>query len=1211
MSKDAADASLLQESTFYPENLPSLSSKLFEPNQTLQLINLGQGTSLSADRDNNNSQAVLLIRKALKIIIPEIPNVSATKKAQALSLSISGGFDSNLVVLVRYFQQQTLELNANIDGIIGRKTLHELDKALNRISDYDEETARTIFNYGQSTVVSQTTVVLDASGVGVNLYSEPIPNSPVLFRLQENDILYVLREGGDTATDWYYVKVLSGNRDKQLVEPIITGGAELYDEIFNKGYELNGYIQGSSIHKSWNTHPSKMPDVYSKIHRLPTTIANDSEYLLNLIKETYFDPVTLRSVNEDGIIDDSENISFPGTTFPDAITHENMLLLKFCLNVLIYSNNQVSNLDLVSDNERSIYVKSPGQWLTENDINEARQATETHFSANHTSATAYYDQFLTELIAASAGYNYVEELDGGGIKLRIGLTEGYLMWLPSRQFMTTMWNTYKFLMPVNGHNSGDFLVEFAKKAVKKMFPYRSLGFRQRVELGATFLIPIGIDFVGDISIWREDTNSHLDYTLKISAYGEIRGGLDTGVGFDLGFWNGKRGSKEKKAGIGVTAGADLQAGEKMSALIEFEIPITGQDPISTNLAAAAYGAIGLLSTVVSAVSAVFPYAGFYAFQKAAETVNFNLWNYVTKFKLYKASYLEAGTGASATFKYGVPSEEQNQQYNWLHPEDVGVNGGLTNKNLLPPFLLSLFSGTAASVGLGGGVEYGYGVEVEVEYPFAMDNCYDPVRDIRVPSRIKLSSFGEGSVHFDFYNSLSLGLFGLNLPVSPIPDINIHQGLGIKLMVDFDIAKELGGSNVTKNYVLTLDNFLKKTSKYIGFYNFSGNLDLYQGSGYESCYYFNLGRIINAVLPNENLALGSMEQTLQDEGFINKFTNNFLEIQETFSHVNFQKRIGLSLFNRKYRRRIKKQQISKRWLAFEADQTAFRQKAKQSFFSMNPYLDFNYTIAGKDYINFIKGIIIFIRVLTALNKVMNDDTVAEEIKNYISDKYKDIIDPQNDVDTIYTKLNDASQEPQMQSYLNQYGGGILASFKTLLDITVFEMSERAGFYKGDDTVTEYDAAMYTMFAKLAFRYFRSMYDVNMALHAEVGGGFGFTGELSEGLKVRLRVHVESKVVVHSDLIKDDGCFPFSHWFGVISDLIGADPLKLYQSGPANEYTPADEIKERVPLFENGYYISVLNIDPNNPVPYDPANNTKSNFLDTYIQPYLKMLFDKQF
>ncbi|WP_075343797.1 hypothetical protein [Tenacibaculum agarivorans] len=1201
ISKDAADASLLQESTFYSDNLPPLKSKLFESNQTLQLINLGQATTLSIDRDNN-AFVVELIRKSLKIIIPELINVSASKKALALSLPIEGSFDGDVEVLVKYFQQKTIALSANIDGKVGRKTLHELDKALNRIFDYDEETARTIFNHGESTIVEEVTVVIHNSSNNeedyIILYDEPTNTATGIFRLQENDVVYVMKEGGETSEDWYYVKVLSGSKEKQ-----IDSGKEIYDNIFRKGYELNGYIQGFNLHKSWNTYPSKMPDIYSQLHRLKDDVTDnidDSEYLLNLIKKTYFDAVTIKSVNEKGVFDDNESIKFPAIEFPNSVNHENILLLKFILNVLIYSNNQESNLDTsITDNERSIYLKSPAQWLTIEDINNARYSTESYFSTDHTNDANYYDKFITELIAASTGYDYTEGLSGGGIKLRIGLNKGFLMWLPSRQFMVTMWNTYKYLMPVNNINTDDVLIEYAKKSVKKIFPFRSLGLRQRIELGATFLLPIGIDFVGDVSIWREDTNSFNDYTLKISAYGEIRGGTDTGGGYDFGFWNGKRGSKQKEAGIGVSAGADLQAGEKMGALIEYEIPISGVDPITTNLAVAAYGAINLIG------SAVFPYGGFFAFQKASKGINFNMWNYVTKLKLYKANYTDAGAGVSAKFKYGVPDKE----YNWQHPETSSPEEGrkLDNKNFIAPFLMSLFSGSAISVGLGAGVEYGYGIEVSIDYPFALSNCYDPVRDVRVPSRIIVTGFGEISVHFEFFNSLSLGLIGL-----PIPDLFMHQGIGIKFTIDYNIAKEIG-SNQTKDYVLTLSNFLKNTGKYIGFYNFSGNLDVYEGSAYESCFYFDLGRIVNTILPNDNLELGKVKQTLENEGFVNKFTSNFLELKDTLSHVQFQKRIGLALLNRKYRRRIKKQQISKRWLGSEMYQKAFKSKPRQTFFSLNPYLDFNYVVAGKDYINFIKGMITFIRVLTAYNNVINDATVSQDTQVYISNKYKDIIDPQNNIDVITEKLNAVYSDPQMVTYMDVYGGSIINNFKTLLDITVFEISERAGFYKGNDTVTENDSSMYTMMWKLAFRYFKSMYDVNMSLHAEAGGGFGFSGQVSKGLKVRIRTHIESKIIVHSDLIKDDGCFPFSFWFKVISDLIGADPLKLYENGPSNQYSPAEEIKERVPLFENGYYESVLGLNPSdeNIESYDPSNNTKSNFLDVYVEPYLKILFDKQF
>ena len=1131
LTKEAADVALYQESAYFPEYQTPLTSALFESNEILQLINLGQAKSLKLN-SKNSTLAVELVKKSLVAIIPEVPNINNSIKNAALSLQINGEYDLQTERLIQYFQTVTASLSSNVDGVVGRKTIKELDNQLNRIGGYDLETGRTILNHELAKKVQHHTVVSYDGADPVFVYDKPtLPNQEgAFFKLQQNDIIYVEYDLVNTAEGWFYIHILSASRSLQDSE-----GQKLYDSSFDESTMIKGFIPGAYIWKHWEDNNSPMPEMFSSIYRIPGSITDLSashDELVRLIKTNYYDEVTLSLPNKDGIIDGTNKVTVPERTNFTLIAP----YFKFCLNILIYVNNHKSNLDDRTDDERSIYLDSTVNWLTREDITAALDATEDDYSG------AYYTNFYNALIGATATYNYVVN---DQIKAR--LRPGFLMWIPSRQFVETLWQSLNHLSPINDIDTG-FLTGLAKKAIRAVFPKRSLGYRFKLEAGATFGIPLGVDIVGDISIWREDTNSPNDTNLKISVYGEIRKGLDTGYGGEIGFWAGKKKNRDHREGIGIAAGLNLTAGMKNYVQIEFVIPVSGVDPITQNFAAGIYGAVGILG------SAAFPVIGTSAMEKCMANLNFKIWNYITKFKVYNGNYIQGGGGLSAQFKYGDEAEEQD----W-------IDTNISTPNIAPEKIMSLFSGATASIGGSVGRDMGGGIEVNFEYPFALENCYNEQTKRRIPSKFSITAFGEGQAHFDFFTSLGKGMFGL-----PMPAFLLEAGIGVKVSLEYDVvANNDNNGIITKNHSFTFVDILKKSKKLISIYNFSGDLDRYNGMAYEATYSFNIGKFVDDYI-NDSYKLGSKDLSLD-------FTSTLSNLKKSFDSANFKKRVNLQFFSRRLKGKSRRVAFAKDW---DSKVNHFLNKGKPiTGFQVAAYLDFNYSIGGDKYLEIIKAFFIFSRMGIAVT----NDTITNDAKTYVSGLMDQLTDlTQTRVDRVQLAI-DFYNDATLESYLDAYAP-LKSTIPVILKITLSEIGERIGLWsetKDDEVMVEINEKIRLFFMDLVDLYFEEMINMHIALHMELLAGLGVSGSIAELGKIRANINVLEGLVLHSDLIYNNGFFPRSEWLTSLSELLGTKPLV---------YNGTQDLPETI---------------------LERISVAKSNFSEDFVTPLIELLFDKQF
>jgi len=1130
-TEQAAQNALVQEATFYPDDQPPLRSVLFRNNRNLSLINMGKAASLGIGRENN-SGAVRLLHIALFTIVPEMDGVPTSMRDTALSLRLNGisfprEFSATTESLVQYFQQNTPELAGVPDGLVGRKTLYELDKALNRIGGYDSENGGTIINYGLSENINNDTVVYQTySGLDyVPLYDKPLAaDENIILKLKKDDIVHVLRKHPDaTAAGWYQIIVLSADMDVQDDE-----GKQRLKDAYNDSISVEGHIQAAYIWEYWENDGSQykapMPDIYSKLYRIPGLPAEQdieifsNQQIRNIIQTNYYDEVKIYPLNADGEAfvpsDPSEIITFPsrGTVDNNEINNEPFFL--FCLNLLIYANNPIPGDTTL----RSIYPNSEGvntKAFYSNIDTETAHANLESLLENGTAPNELYAHFTNVIKNASADYDYIDTSAVIDRKLKVLLraTNQYHMWIPSRQCAESLWrlvnNKYTQELP-----QSDPVVELAKRAVKTLFYFRSFGARLKVNIGATIGF-IGGDFEGDMSIWRQDTEDEDVQILKISAFGQIGLGADVGVEAGFGFWLGGNNRKKQKRGIGIAAGASVQEGAVVNALVEFEIPITGNDPVSRGLASMMYSSVGVL----------LPIAAPFAFSRAIENYNLDIWNYMTKLKVYGGIKGQAGAMASAGLKFGKESEE-----------DKFGDGTANSKSLKPTILSSLLSKAAkkgaVSAGISVGSEFGFGFDIDVKY-YVGDQYQKCMRDdgTRVPLEIKVFAFGEGQSHFEFFTSLSLGLFGIPI----LPGILLQQGLGIKMGIIYDITQEPDViDNNTQNYEFSFGKMLKNGKKLISLYNFSGDLDRYLEYGYESTFNFNLDSLV------ETFTAGVDPTTiLPGGGSINlgyDFGQTLTQVLNQLDGAEFKKRFGLGYTRRGYRSLLRAQRIiGNRWHTAKLQHMGRKSKFR-GLASFQSYFDLNYTIKGEDYIKAIKSLIMMVRVAVAYNTAQDNTELntLDQILNEFTDNEKT-----NDekIDYAVGLFADTALETILNTHAN--AGDV---FSHIFSLICVEIGNRSGFYKSDKpSLSNLDPRFLRVARTMVINYVSKWENVNVSLHSELTYAIAVGGSLGLGAKVRAFLGVEASLVSHSDFIKDDYVYLNSSWSKAIQKLLDISPI----------------------------------------------------------------------
>ena len=1135
ITETAAQNALTQEAEFYPDNQPPLSSELFRRNRTLNRINMGKGASLALDRENNE-EAVRLLNIALFTVVQEIPGITPAELTNARNLKwgpadVDGGFVGTFAEItklsVEVFQQNTPELAAIADGIVGRKTIFELDKALNRIGGYDAINGGTIINYGESEYIGKDTVVYNTpSGVNyVRLFEEPIVNaSQEIVRLKEGDIIHVLRKHPSTADGWYQVVVVSASKHTQTPE----GEAELL-RAFKDNISIEGHIQAAYIWEHWEEGPNgeyraPMPDVHSKLYRIParpttqTPLNFTNTQLKAIIQEHYYDEVKIFPQNADGEIFDPNDPDNPNASPADIIRFpskgtliEDMPFFKFCLNLLIYANNPDPEGDLQTDTTRSIYPLPGKSFFKEVDHRSAYDSLETYLQANQ-NPVDLYDTFLQYVTGIDSKYDYIHEDEPVDEKIQVNLNANgnHYMWIPSRQCAESLWRIVNREY-LDALDSGDPVVELAEFAIETLFPRRSEGRRFKIQLGATYAF-IGADFEGDVSIWRKDTDTIGDHILKISAFGELKVGADVGVEAGFGFWFGGNNRKRKKDGIRAAVGASAQGGGAVNALIEFEIPVTGNDPLSRGLASMMYTGAGVVLPVIAP----------FAFYRAAQNFNVDLWNYMTKLKVYTGAYAEAGAEASAGLSFGN-SDDQNA---W-------ANNNVDEKFTKPTKLASLLSGAAISGGIGIGGNFGFGFDIDVNYFVGSDYSKCMRTDgTRVPLEIKMFAFGEGSIHAEFFTSIAKGLFGFPI----LPGFALNQGLGMKLGLIYNISDEPDViDNDTSTFDFTFQKMIRNSKKLISFYNFSGDLDRYLEYGYETTYNFDLSGTVDAItggFSDSALKIGNYANTTSF-----KFGESLQDILDNLDGVEFRKRFNFAYASRKLRS-IKRSQriVGNRWIGAK---TKFMNAARGvGGFSLASFLDLDYKIAGQDYIEGIKALIIMTRISIAQLELDSQDIpeVALLQDRLVTFNEFDAVDDR--IAYALTLYNDTALTPILDA-----NAGVAAVFSKLLKMTAAEIGNRTGFYSGDgDSFSNMDPEIKKMLIAIAMNYVSKWEDIRLSIHNELTFGVGISGSLGLGAKVRGFLGIEAGLVMHSDLIDNDYVYD-NYWADLLKSLFDVNPTAL--------------------------------------------------------------------
>jgi peptidoglycan hydrolase-like protein with peptidoglycan-binding domain len=1131
-TEQAAQNALVQEATFYPEDQPPLSSVLFRNNRNLLLINMGKASSIGLEKANN-SEAVRLLHIALFTIIPEIDGVNTIAKNNALGLKLSDGsfprvFSAVTESLVLYFQQSTPELAGAADGLVGRKTIYELDKALNRIGGYDAVNGGTIINYGLSENINADTVVyqINSSYGYVPLYDKPLAQDEnIILKLNKDDIVHVVRKHPDaTAAGWYQVIVLSADMATQDDE-----GKQRLKDAYNDSISIEGHIQAAYIWEYWEDDGSQvkapMPDIYSKLYRIPALPAGEdievfsNQQLRNIIQTNYYDEVKIYPLNADGEAfvpsDPSQIITFPsrGTIDNNEINTEPFFL--FCLNLLIYANNPIPgdttnrsiypNNDIANGNTKDFYSKT--------DTEDAHEILESLLE-NGTAPNDLYAHFTSVIKNVSADYDYIDTgaVINKKLKVLLRATNQYHMWIPSRQCAESLWrlvnNKYTQELPAS-----DPIVELAKVAVKTLFPARSFGARLKVNIGATIGF-IGGDFEGDLSIWRQDTEDEDVHILKISAFGQIGLGADVGVEAGFGFWLGGNNRKKEKRGIGAAAGASVQAGGVVNALVEFEIPITGKDPVSRGLAAMMYSSVGVL----------LPIAAPFAFSRAIENYNLDIWNYMTKLKVYGGVQGQAGAMASAGLKFGKDTEE-----------DKFGNGTANSKSLKPTILSSLISKAAKkgaiNAGISVGAEFGFGFDIDVKY-YVGDQYQKCMRDdgTRVPLEIKVFAFGEGGAHFEFFTSLSLGLFGIPI----LPGVLLQQGLGIKMGIIYDITQEPDVvNNDTSNYEFSFGKMLKNGKKLISLYNFSGDLDRYLEYGYENTFNFNLDSLV------ETFTSGVDPATILPGGSTNlgyDFGQTLTQVLNQLDGAEFKKRFGLGYKRRGYKSLQRAQRIiGERWYSAKLKHMGRNSKFK-GLASFQSYIDLNYTIKGEDYIKAIKALIMMVRVGVAHNTAQ-DNTELNTLNQVLDEFTSNEKTNDEKIDYAVSLYSDTALETILNTHAE--AGDV---FSHIFSLICVEIGNRSGFYKSNKpSLSNMNPKFFSVARTMVINYVTKWENINIALHSELSFAFAVGGSLGLGAKVRAFLGVEAAIVSHSDFIKDDYVYLDSFWSKIIQKLLSITPV----------------------------------------------------------------------
>lgn len=710
-------------------NKKRLHSQLLEGERILLMTARGEWYLFFNERKPIiGGKAIQKLRAAMWIILPESLHLGLDKqtKDQILtSLDLNGIiFDFHLHAAIFTFQSlyQNKYNLGNPDGIVGSKTIDAIDKELQAIRYYkydpENNTAKTIHNAQMGSHVGKYTVVDDAIAY---VYSEPLDNDELrIVELQRNSRVLIIQIM-PAANGWSYVELDDGSR---------------------------GYVKTSSL---WIE--SRMPEPFAKLYKI-----QDGDTLETIVRREY-----------GGAISNPNDLRFYG-------------------NVLLYINNYEGT----RKKKREALDQNTGKYTVANDVDAAIYLDKDEDSWDIVDIWETIEQLREVVPYHDRGWQPLEsELNTryGGWKVwqRVIIVTDSNIWLPSKEYADSLL-TLVDTGSLTGGAVGDVrkavnnIQESLKEKAKALYDSFSselndhwgIGWGVKLEaiVGATFGIPLGLDFDGKYYFWRESAT-----TFKLLRRGVIGGGLDTGIGAGAYIGLGKRpdftqGKKDtaKRIGFGAEIGANFRTGRQFTILQEFTFNIDEDLALATMFYTLLKPGVLNAGILGSLLSSTF------------EFFNIDPNNYMTRLGVKAGTYIDGVAVASGGLRYGNDNEISTWQNN-------DKNTSFTKGDGFIGHYLAHFS--TASLSVQGRGEFAAGFEYKVQLTDGETNYYiDETSGNRIPLNTELSFYLEASAQ---------GAVSAKI-ILPLVNLMSELGGGVKVTLKYQFdPEEFASENSTRSY----------------------------------------------------------------------------------------------------------------------------------------------------------------------------------------------------------------------------------------------------------------------------------------------------------------------------------------------------------------------------------------------------------------------------
>lgn len=818
------------------------------------------------------------LQAALRVLIPYY---DATYFQSIKSLKIDNVFGPTTAWYVSRYQ--TL-VNLTVSGVVGSNTLSKIDKDLFDIHFFNADPTRgdvkVLHVRSKSVSVGSFTVV--SNGDGANFRREPdtsaeiIRNLPYNTRVRIISIAAVKLANGSYDYSWCYVQV-----DPELEQVgyqwLPKAGQE--DKVF-------GYVAYNLL---WTR--SEIPDPNAQLY-----LIKSGDTLLDIVTNTYGVSPT-----------DRPNVAY-------------------YIHVLLFANNPQEKVtktlysldkstgyysDVKEGVDTAIYVDGGIIWsdvlknflidvpveMFESVIPLTPPLTEEQNFIPLTNRT-------WEKLLGAMSRNSWEALDN--IKIRSNFT----IWLPSKSFAESLRNVIDIGLIENLISKcKDIYDDGLGNFIDKNWPVGT-GFTLEWGYGITvpiYGIPIALDKDHSFYLCRND-----DKKFTLTVQGEVALGVDTGTGYGAMFGVGSKykykyaKNDSRNIGLGGAMGFQLKAGLKLSIRQSYEFDIT-EDYALANMLSAATLQLG------TDVTGIQPFA--MGFLNLFKPMNIDPLDYLKSVSVSGGVFVDFQAGGFVGLKLAT---QNAKDFFSTNPVNENRNGFNKSSGILVDTILRLCT---ASVNLNLNAELITGFEVTIP-----EKIFDPETCLRI---LKPGGTVTTNLFLESSNVISLAA---DLPVVPVPTINLELTLGIKINFeyihnesDFNTAA-FGPSVPEKGFNFTGYSIYYK----------AGELDAYNGPGFE---------LLLGIKPLETFSL----------------PNNFDEFKDLITKVSIQKRVGgEKIFNRKYKELLNLHDDLIAHLKYEYRKTSKKSlqqidKDIRTGFSIGSYATMKFEVALEDFVTLVQTI----------------------------------------------------------------------------------------------------------------------------------------------------------------------------------------------------------------------------------------------------------------